>query len=157
MKNTARSTRCLILVVLLLASGLVGSAERIINERSDQVTDPVQMGEVVFTSHEMNRTKTNEGIFADSKKTVIRLSVENAYMSENSAGFKTVTVLFRNHTDFDQFIEVRAQFYDESFRITESFSRWKRFFVPANATEIYDTIAIEKQTTQYRLEVRQSN
>jgi len=131
------------------------AAERIINDRSDQVTNPVQMGEVVFLSHESNRTKTNRGIFADSRHSVIRLSVENAYMDVNSSGFKTITALFRNHTDFDQFIEVRAQFYDDAFRVTEAFSRWKRFFLPANGVEAYSVIAIKLDTTQYRLEVRE--
>lgn len=149
--------KLLVPLLISLVSAQIGvAAERIINDRSDIVTNPVQLGEVVFISPQLNRTKTNHGIFASSRHSVIRLSVEQAYMSELASGYKSVTGLFRNHTDFDQFIEVRAQFYDEAFRVTEQFSRWKRFFIPANGTEVYTENSINPATSSYRLEVRES-
>jgi hypothetical protein len=145
----------MVLMVCWIADAPSLAAQQVINERADQVTDEVQMGDVVFLSHDLNSTTSRKGIFG-GRDTSIRVSVEQAGMSTLPSGYKRVSVLFRNHTDFPQLIEVRAQFFDSARNVAEEFTRWQRIQLPANAIQNFSANSINTATAQYRVEVRES-
>jgi hypothetical protein len=145
-----------VMMPLVFCCAFASGADRIINERPDQVVNPIQMGEVVFVDHTLNRTETERSWFRSRKDTTVRVTVVDAELLRQTSGFARVTALFRNHTDFPQVIEVRAQFFDDERRLTEDFTRWQRIVLPANAVQDYAANSINTSTTQYRLEVREA-
>jgi hypothetical protein len=154
-RTRLHASRILLTATLLACMAALG-AERVINDRPDQVTNPVQMGEVVFLDHALNRVETRRRLFGTRRDTAIRVSVVEAGIQRQASGYQRVTALFRNHTDYPQVIEVRAQFFDEQRALTEDFTRWQRIMLPANAVENYAANSIDPATRQYRLEVRET-
>ena len=130
-------------LLLILAAG---SADEVINYRPDQVVEAPDLNAVVFVDHRLQRSKDGDRF--------INISVENTGIANTPAGYRQAWAVFRNHTDYDYVIEVRAHFFDMQQVMTNDSTKWKRVIVPANSSEKYSESSIDLRTMYYRLEVR---
>ena len=135
-------------LLLVVGTPLAFAEEQIVvvGERPDQVIEAVKMNSVVFVDHVLNRKK--------GRDRVINISVDSTGMSRTPGGYREAWAVFRNHTDHEYLIEVRAQFFDMNQVMTNDSSKWKRVFVPANSLQKYAESSIDLTSTYYRLEVR---
>ncbi len=124
------------------------------NERPDQVTAPLNMNQVVYVDHALNRQYTTKKWLRKSRLKAINISLENSLIRANPAGYKQVMSIFRNHTDFDYVLEARTHFFDVGEFPSDTVSKWQRVYIPANSTQTYRVVSIDQSTVYYRTEVR---
>jgi len=146
----------ILILSLLFTSSFAHSQERIHNHRPDQVVIPTGMNEVVFVDHKLNREYSERTWLANSKLKKINISLEKSVIQTNSVGYKKVTSIFRNHTDYDYVLEARTHFFDENELPSDTVSKWKRVFIPANSIQVYEILSIDRATNFFRTEVRSS-
>ena len=124
------------------------------NSRPDQVVAPVGMNTVVYVDHTLNRSYTTKRWLKKMRLEKINISLEKSIILKNAGGYKEVTAMFRNHTDYDYVLEARTHFFGSDEIPRDSVTRWKRVFIPANSTQVYKTASIDQETAYYRMEVR---
>ncbi len=150
-----------IVFIMLLIASLLGatqaiSKDRVYNPRPDQVIVPVGMNEVVYVDHSLNRQYTRKTWLQKKRLKAVNISLEKSVITTNSAGYKQVTSMFRNHTDSDYVLEARTHFFDESELPSDVVTKWKRVFIPANSIQVYKTVSVDRATAFFRTEVRSS-
>jgi hypothetical protein len=135
-------------ILIVLYPLVIGQAQanETINHRPAQVTEAVGMDTVVFVDHALNRRVEDQ--------IAVNLSIDSSGISSNHAGYQTAWAVFRNHTDYEYAIDVRAQFFDRSQMMLPDVTKWQRVYIPANSLARYAQLSIDDRTFHFRLEVR---
>tara|TARA_B100000676_G_scaffold143954_2_gene142449 strand:+ start:3004 stop:3450 length:447 start_codon:yes stop_codon:yes gene_type:complete len=141
------------LVAALLTGTMLTGCQQSSKLEHEQRTAPTTYNSVTFTDYDLNRN-FSDGLPGPHK--VFRITADKHGIRRTPANTSEVFVVLRNHTDHNNILEARTQFYDQSEIPTDVAPRWQRVVVPANSTSVY----LEKSTTtaplKYRVEVRQA-
>lgn len=147
----------IMLLIAVLFGAISGcSTDRVYNHRPDQVIEPVGMNEVVYVDHSLNREYSRKTWLQKTRLKRVNISLEKSVITNNSAGYRQVTSMFRNHTNSDYVLEARTHFFDESELPSDVVTKWKRVFIPANSIQVYKAVSVDQATAYFRTEVRSS-
>jgi len=124
----------------------------VINGSVEQRTNAVQMNEVVFVDHDLNRVEKKSS--SDKTAQTIRVSVNSKGIRSTATGTAEVWVVLRNHTDYPQQIEGRTMFFDNDQAPADAAPQWKRVYIPANSLATYKELSISPQVAFYRVEIK---
>jgi len=116
-------------------------------------TAPVahKMNSVVFVDKSLNFVKN--GGFVSNEVNVIKLTVDKHGSKALPSGSMEVWAVIKNHTDYDQEIQVGTQFYDIDQAPSEFEAVQQRMFITKNSTKTYRQTSVKQNMKFYRVEI----
>lgn len=139
-----------ICILSVLASGTGIASEPV------QRTNEVQMNEVVFVDHDLNRTYEKSFFGMKSTKQIVKVSVNSKGIRTTPGGTAEAWVVFRNHTDYPLQIQAQTMFFDSDMAPMQPDPMWKRVFLPANSLGTYKEQSYDGNISYYRIEVKEA-
>lgn len=144
-----------IVLLALIIAGCQSTQDGFAGSHPEQRTQELTMNSIWFIDHSLNRTEVTRGLRGPVARDTVKVTVERSGIRDSDAGNMEVWALLRNRTDYDLQVEGKASFFDAGQAPLSDETMWRRVFLPANGTAMYNEQSIHMDANYFLLELRE--